>query len=199
MPELSELIHHYGYLAILLGTIIEGETVCVLGGIAAHKHWLNLPLAMFCASLGGALGDTIMFMLGRYFGTRLVQRFSKGADGRVHLMQQKIRQHQGMAIFGVRFIYGLRLVGPVVIGASDVSIARFILFNSLGAVTWGMLFVGGGYLFGNLFSHIMGDVEKNLVWLVPVLILVVMGFHWWMERRQTADGDSESRNKGHSD
>jgi membrane protein DedA with SNARE-associated domain len=39
---LQALIAKYGYLAILIGTFFEGETILVLGGFAAHRGYLML-------------------------------------------------------------------------------------------------------------------------------------------------------------
>ena len=40
---LESLIDTYGYLAILVGTFFEGETILVLGGLAAYREYLGLP------------------------------------------------------------------------------------------------------------------------------------------------------------
>lgn len=39
-PE--QLIADYGYLAILIGTFLEGETILALGGLAARMGHLEL-------------------------------------------------------------------------------------------------------------------------------------------------------------
>jgi len=41
-------------------------------------------------------------------------------------------------IFGFRFLYGLRTVAPMVLGASRIPPFRFLLWNLLGAFTWTM-------------------------------------------------------------
>ncbi|MBK5101143.1 MAG: hypothetical protein JJE15_09160 [Desulfobacteraceae bacterium] len=40
---LESLIDTYGYLAILVGTFFEGETILILGGLAAYREYLGLP------------------------------------------------------------------------------------------------------------------------------------------------------------
>src|SRR5688572_33421924 len=40
---LTQLLDHYGYLAVLVGTVLEGETILILGGFAAHQGYLHLP------------------------------------------------------------------------------------------------------------------------------------------------------------
>ena len=35
--DLQSIIEHYGYAAILVGTFLEGKTILVLAGLAAHQ------------------------------------------------------------------------------------------------------------------------------------------------------------------
>ncbi|MGJ8517137.1 DedA family protein [Carnimonas bestiolae] len=191
MPNIADLIHHYGYLALFLGSMLEGETVTILGGIAAHRQWLDLVWAIVAAAAGGALGDILLFLVGHRYGVRAIQRFGGNKTAHIERMQASIHRHQYLAIFGVRFLYGLRLIGPVVIGASHVRIATFVLFNLLGAIVWATLLVGGGYLFGSVFTHYLGNIERHLLWLIPLLIVVALLVRWWLKRRhdQQHSGD----------
>ena len=43
LESLQSLIEHYGYFAVFLGCFLEGETVLVLAGFAAHMGYLSLP------------------------------------------------------------------------------------------------------------------------------------------------------------
>jgi membrane protein DedA with SNARE-associated domain len=38
---LESILDPYGYLAVLVGTFLEGETILVLGGFAAHRGYLQ--------------------------------------------------------------------------------------------------------------------------------------------------------------
>jgi membrane protein DedA with SNARE-associated domain len=40
---LEPFVEAYGYLAVLAGTFVEGETILVLGGFAASRGYLGLP------------------------------------------------------------------------------------------------------------------------------------------------------------
>ena len=57
--SLVELIATYGYYAVFLGAFIEGETVLILAGIAAHRGYLDLTTVIGVAFAGGWLGDHI--------------------------------------------------------------------------------------------------------------------------------------------
>lgn len=46
---MESLIENYGYLAILIGTFLESETILVLGGFIAHQGYLALPWVILAA------------------------------------------------------------------------------------------------------------------------------------------------------
>ena len=59
--SLQELVSNYGYLAISIGTFLEGETILILGGLAAHRGFLQLPLGHCLRILGRFLGKSTVF------------------------------------------------------------------------------------------------------------------------------------------
>jgi membrane protein DedA with SNARE-associated domain len=54
--EYGALIERYGYFATLAGTLIEGESLLILSGLAAHRGYLSLPLVVLVGAIGGAIG-----------------------------------------------------------------------------------------------------------------------------------------------
>lgn len=66
MP-LADLLREYGYYAVFLGTFLEGETVLVMAGFAAHSGYLQLPWVIAVA--GGTLGDQLYFSWAGAMGT----------------------------------------------------------------------------------------------------------------------------------
>ncbi|WP_234703301.1 hypothetical protein [Pseudomonas flexibilis] len=67
--------------------------------------------------------------MGRRYGTALLKRFPQLTPATQQVNRLMLRFQVGM-IIGVRFMYGLRIAGPIAIGMSDVPTWRFILFNS---------------------------------------------------------------------
>ena len=71
--NLPQILTDYGYLGVFIGTLMEGETVLLLAGFAAHQGYLVLGLVIAVAFVGGTLGDQIAFFLGRRYGNRLIR------------------------------------------------------------------------------------------------------------------------------
>lgn len=172
--DFNYLLANYGYLAIFIGCLLEGETILILGGMAAHQHVLALLPVIGYASLAGMLGDQALFWTGRYFGARLLPRLHK-QQASIERVTQLINQYPTVSIFSVRFLYGMRLVGPMVIGACKVSPLKFACINLFGAVVWATLFASAGYWAGEFLESLLGDLKPyRLPIVVCVIALVAM-------------------------
>jgi membrane protein DedA with SNARE-associated domain len=57
--DLLSIIENYEYAAILIGTFLEGETILVLAGLAAHQGYLVLTWVILAAFLGSLGGDQL--------------------------------------------------------------------------------------------------------------------------------------------
>jgi membrane protein DedA with SNARE-associated domain len=177
--DLNHLLATYGYWAVFIGCVMEGETILILGGMAAHQHLLKLWPVIAWASAGGMLGDQLLFWSGRYFGSRLLPRL-KRQQAQIKRVSGLIARYPSMSVFSVRFLYGMRLVGPMVIGASGLSPLRFSLWNMLGAMVWATLFVSGGYWAGEALQRLFGDIRPyrlpiglGVVVVVAVVAVIV--------------------------
>lgn len=175
--SLNEILSQYGYFAVLIGSMLEGETVLTLAGYFVHQGYMSYPLTVACAAVGGTVGDQIFFFLGRRYGHQIVARFPK-LDAPVKRVNGLIEKHHVSLIFGVRFMYGLRIAGPIAIGMSNVSIHRFVLLNALGAIVWATLIVTIGYVFGQTLQWLFDDLKQYeeiaLVLVVVIIVAVIL-------------------------
>jgi membrane protein DedA with SNARE-associated domain len=183
MP-LADLVAQYGYAAVFVGSILEGETILLLAGAAAQKGYLSFAGVAALAFCGGTLGDQILFAIGRRHGVALLRRYPRLA-ARAEPVQQAIRRHQDLLIIGVRFMYGVRLIGPFVIGMSEVSARRFLPLNLLGAAVWAPLVVGVGYAFGHTLDWLLTGIARFEAVGLVVLALVAagIGLRQWLHRK----------------
>jgi len=187
--DLNQLLATYGYLAIFIGCLLEGETILILGGMAAHQHVLKLLPVIGYASLAGMLGDQLLFWIGRYFGARLLPKLHK-QKAAIDRVSQLINRYPTVSIFSVRFLYGMRLIGPMVIGASKVSPLKFTAINLLGAVVWATLFANAGYWAGEFLQRVFGDLKPYRLPIALCVIALMVGLglirHWRSKRRADA-------------
>lgn len=149
--DLNTLISQYGYAALVIGSLAEGETVTLLGGVAAHQGLLKFPLVVLSVALGGMIGDQVLYLCGRRFGGKLLRRFSKHQD-KIERAQKLIQRHPYLFVIGTRFMYGFRVIGPTLIGASQLPPKIFLPLNILGAFAWALIFTTIGYAGGQVIA-----------------------------------------------
>lgn len=68
--DFAALIQQYGYVVVFVGSVLEGETLLALAGVAAHRGYLSLQWVMAVAAAGAFLGDQLCFLIGRRLGGR---------------------------------------------------------------------------------------------------------------------------------
>jgi membrane protein DedA with SNARE-associated domain len=108
---IDAFFEHYGYLAVFVGSLLEGETIVAMAGLAAQQGHMSLGWTMAIAFLGGTLGDMGFFWAGRHQGRRLLSRIPGGLE-RAAGVERILRRHDAILVVGIRFMYGLRIIGP---------------------------------------------------------------------------------------
>jgi len=143
---------------------------------------LRLIDVIAVATLGGMVGDQILFWTGRYFGPRILPRLHR-QQATIDRVSGLIDRYPTASIFSVRFLYGMRLVGPLVIGASRLSPIRFSLVNLLGAVVWATLFVMGGYWAGEALENLLGNLKPYRLPIFIGILVIAVGVALYRHRR----------------
>ena len=150
-----------GLLAFLetsafIGLVVPGETTLLVSGFLAGQGYLSLGKVVVAASVGGILGDTVGYELGRHFGRRLVERF--GSRHRVARAlartEQLFARRGGTAVFLGRFVGVLRAFAPFVAGISRMPYRLFLVYNVAGGVIWATCFVHLGLLAGASWQRV---------------------------------------------
>lgn len=158
--DLKSLIESYGYAAILIGTFLEGETILVLAGMAAHQGYLDLSWVILAAFTGSLSGDQLFYYLGRKHSQAVLVRRPTWKK-KIQTVYRMLSRFQNLLILSFRFLYGLRTVTPFVIGMSPVSIKKFIILNAAGALVWAIVVGSCGYIFGQGLEILIGRIKHN--------------------------------------
>lgn len=177
--DFATLIREYGYIALFIGTFLEGETILVLAGFAAHRGFLALPLVMATAALGAFLGDQMFFFIGRKLGRSFVEKTPARAL-RVARVRSLLTRHRVPVLLGYRFMYGLRSITPAAVGASGFSPPAFVLWSGIGAVIWSIAVSLLGYFFGNLAERLLDEAKRYELYIfaaIAALGLIAFAVH----------------------
>jgi membrane protein DedA with SNARE-associated domain len=183
---LENIISQFGYPALILGLLLEGETVLVLGAFMAHRGYLNLPLVIALGCVVSFAADQSFFWLGRAKGSQFLER-RPAWKARVEKAMPLLGRNLDALSFGVRFMYGLRTVIPFALGMSKFDPKRFALFDFLGAALWALTFGLAGKFIGHVIEAIFNDFKKHEA-VTIVGIVIIAGAVWlyrlWLGRKQ---------------
>jgi membrane protein DedA with SNARE-associated domain len=183
---LESLVDAYGYVAVLVGTFLEGETILVLGGFAAHRGYMALPWVILAAFIGSLCGDQLFFFLGRWHSQAILSKRPTWKV-RVDKAQKLLERFRTPLILAFRFLYGLRTVAPFVIGMSSVSTAKFIFLNAAGALVWAAAVGTGGYLFGSALEILIGNIkhyEIQILGAIAAIGVLIWVIYFYRRRKR---------------
>ena len=141
------LISHYGYVALVIGTFLEGESMLIIAGFAVHLGYLKLQWVILAALAGSVAGDQFYFFLGRVKGEAFLQKRPRWKT-KINKVWKLLDRYRTLLILGFRFAYGLRTVAPFAIGLSTIRASRFLILNVIGGLCWSVVVALVGYFFG---------------------------------------------------
>lgn len=180
---IQELLSTYGYLAILIITFLEGESIVILAGIAAYQGLMDVWVVLLCALVGSFCGDQFYYTIGRRYGSRLLDRWPTLRD-KTEWAFKLVRKNETLFILSFRFIYGVRNVSPFVIAMSGVPRIRFMALNFIAALIWALAFTFGGYFFGQALEHFLGEHQMKVLIGLGVLAVLIWMFTFIRRKRR---------------
>jgi membrane-associated protein len=180
---LSDFFARYGYWVIFFGVMAEnigvpipGETVLLFAGFLAYQSKIHIVPAILTAIAGATVGASGGFLLGRYGGPSVVDRFlrrfprlAKQYDG----AQKMFLKHGHWAVFAARFITGLRIFAGILAGVLRMPFSIFFFYSFAGAVCWSVVILCVGFLFGSNWNKLVNFVSR--MDRIALLVIVSCG------------------------
>jgi membrane-associated protein len=189
--HLSEIILNYGvwaYLILFLIIFVEtglvvmpflpGDSLLFAAGafaapqLTASGEQVAGPFNVFyligLLFIAAFLGDTLNYYIGDYIGPKVFRRNYRFLK-KEHLLktQNFYHKHGAKTIIFARFIPIIRTFAPFIAGVGTMKYSKFIAYNIIGGFVWVVLFVGAGYLFGNIPA-----VKKNFTLAIVAIIIL---------------------------
>ena len=175
--------------ALFVGFVLPGESVAILGGVAAHQGHVRLWEVMTVVVVAAVVGDTVGFEVGRHFGPRILSaRILERRRARLDSARDFLARRGGWAVFLGRWTAFFRAVMPALAGTSGMPYRTFATYNVLGGVLWGCTVVTAGYLAGSSYAAVEKAIGRDSALVVVVVVLVALLV--WHLRRRRADMDT---------
>ncbi len=177
---LSDFFARYGYWVVFLGVMLEnigvpipGETVLLFAGFLAYQGKIHILPAILIAIAGATTGASLGYLIGRYGGSSVVNRFLRRFPRlrkRYDDAQKMFLKYGQWAVFAARFITGLRVFAGIVAGVLRMPFSIFLFFSFTGAVCWALVIGYVGFLFGSNWGRLV-----NFVGRMDRLALAIIG------------------------
>ena len=171
-----------------LGMPVPEDVVILYAGLSIASGRFAWGPVIAIVLIGFLIRDTLAWSLGYALGDKLLeaawfQRLISPA--KVQHARHLIRERGALAVFGGRFMVGMRAPMFIVAGASGIPYTRFITWDLLGMTITMPLLLGTGYWMG---PPVLESAQAALPWLSNFVLVAVLAYGlWWFRRQQTAE------------
>lgn len=191
--HIQSVVATYGYFAVFLlifleslGVPLPGEVTLLAAAIFASTGKLQIQWVIITAAAASTLGGLAGYTVGRTAGRAFVLRFGRYVFlNEDHLGQAErfFARRGDVAILVGRFVAFLRVFAALLAGINEMPIARFALFNTLGAVVWAAIY---GLLAYELGAQVFDRVART-VGIGGLVLVVVLAAAVFILRRRGID------------
>lgn len=180
MFDLKELVAFLGYAGVfaivfaesglLIGFFLPGDSLLFTAGFLASKGMFDiLPLSLL-AFVGAVTGDSVGYAFGHRVGRKIFTREDSIIFHKENLLRAErfYERHGGKTIILARFLPVIRTFAPILAGVGAMAYPKFLAYNVVGGLLWGVGVTVLGYFLGNVIP----DVDRYLLPLIAGIILL---------------------------
>ena len=148
---------------------LPGDSLLFAAGFFAQDGGFDVRILLPVVWAAAILGDQSNFMIGHFFGQRIVKsgKVKAMTPERIEKSERFLDKWGRLAIFLGRFFPFIRTFVPFLAGMGGRHWSHFVAFNVLGGLTWSTMFVLLGYFFGGI-----PFVQKHFELLIVAIVVV---------------------------
>ena len=179
---MQEFIDSWGYLGVFLSILATGvgfpmpeELPIVLGGAMGARDrvyvWIMLPVCI----VGVIIGDSFLYLIGRFWGTKLVElpfiRKKLLPPDRLAKIADNFRKYGVTVLLFARLTPGIRAPIFLTAGITKMPIMNFLVADAIYAVPGVSILFFLGYWFTDAIIEL---IEAESRYVKPILVVVVL-------------------------
>ncbi len=137
---------------LFMAPFLPEESLLFVAGTLASKGLLDILKITLLLTIANIIGECVNYYIGKKFGIKIFKSNNSIIFNKKHITraQNFYNTHGGKTIIIAKFIPIIRTFIPFLAGTANVKFIIFISYNMLGGIPWVVLFIIGGYLFGNI-------------------------------------------------
>jgi membrane-associated protein len=194
--SLYDVVQNYGlwtYLLLFLIVFCEtglvvtpflpGDSLLFASGALAAMGSLDAAAFFTVFFTAAVLGDLVNYQIGKKIGTGILEKEQSRLVKKEYILQAQAfyERYGSLTIVLGRFTPVIRTFVPFVAGMGNMNPVKFITYNILGGFLWVILFLGGGYFFGNL--PVIKD-NFSMVLIAIIAVSIVPGIMAFLKERK---------------
>lgn len=176
--SLETLVQSAGYLGVtaivfaesglLIGFFLPGDSLLFTAGFLASQGFFDIRVMALLCFVAAVAGDSVGYAFGHRYGRKLFSRPDSRFFKHENLMRAEAfyEKHGGKTIILARFIPVVRTFAPIVAGMGKMSYPKFLSYNLIGGIIWGIGMPYLGYWLG-------GRIPNIDRYLIPVLFVII--------------------------
>jgi len=181
MDELIKFVAQNGYLVIFFGVLVEqlgiplpSNLLLIIAGALVGLDQLDLGFVILATVLAALFGDTTWYFIGRSRGFQVLGflcKISLEPDSCVNNAKGAFMRNGERTLLIAKFVPGLSTFAQPLAGATGMSLSRFLIFDGLGSLLWGAVFVSLGYAFSDQLGTVAEYATSFGWWFGAILVL----------------------------
>lgn len=194
------LMGQFGYFGVFFLIALENvfppipsEVILLFGGFMTTYTSLNIALMVVAATLGSLLGAIVLYYIGKILNKERLKKIVSGKVGKVLRLKEKdidMADHWfdtkgNKTVFFCRFIPIVRSLISIPAGMSEMPMAKFLVYTTVGSAIWNTVLIVIGNRVGENWESILGvfDQYSHIVLILLILIFVLF-IVWFYTKKQ---------------
>lgn len=176
--DIVELIKTVGYLGLFIivfsesglffGFFLPGGSMLFSAGLLASQGFFNVYYLIIILGIAAILGDNTGYWFGSKVGRKIFEKQDSLFFKKKYLIQTEIfyAKHGPKTVVLGRFVPIVRTFAPILAGVAKMNYLKFLKYNIVGGILWGIGMTLLGYFLGSIIPH----VDK---YILPIVLIII--------------------------
>ena len=195
-----EIMNNFGYIGVFLLIAIENifppipsEVILLFGGFMTTFTDMNVIGVIIASTLGSLVGAIALYYIGKILNKERLKKIITSKPGKIlRLTPEDIDKADNWfdtkgnkTVFFCRFIPIVRSLISIPAGMSEMPMAKFLLYTTVGSAIWNTVLIVIGNRVGENWESILGvfDQYSHIVLILLILIFVLF-IVWFYTKKQ---------------
>jgi membrane protein DedA with SNARE-associated domain len=199
MSDVVALLKHHGYAFLALVVFLEAAGLpvpaalaLIAAGAAAAIHVLRMDKVLAVALTAMLVGDTLLYVFGRYTGWWLLGilcRLAANPESCVLRSAESFYKRGRVTLLFAKFIPGINTLAPPLAGSMRMRPLEFLRLDFIAALLYTGAYAAAGFIFSGVISAViarMHSVGRFIEWVLALAFIAYIAYRvslYWRHRQ----------------